>query len=372
MEEKSQYTDFSKNSSKKNESINLDKENIEKQDLNTNKTDNSTNTKDLINSDSQIENKQKLNKWNKLDEVNNNLNKKVAEKNNLSNEKESQKKKIDQYSQDLDLNEKEVSERKKLNLNTDEVPSKNFESQKGKIKIQIAENISKIEREGSEVSGETSNSQKNSEKDVSLDSKIKNIPNASIQNSHPNSNKNNILINDEKSNINSKNEDMKKGQAEKNLEVKPKDKKINININKDKTVLEENSKPKVVAKPVKELPIEKKPFNEFINNHLIPEIKKEFKARDKEIVNIEMKFAPRPIAGDMVWLIYCEIKDTCNFWLSFDKEDITSLKSFTLCKTYETPSVLESFLIDEKKITLKLIISRILQRLNGQKLVGAN
>ena len=31
-----------------------------------------------------------------------------------------------------------------------------------------------------------------------------------------------------------------------------------------------------------------------------------------------------------------------------------------------------SFLIDEKRITLKLIVSRVLQRLNGQKLIGAN
>ena len=80
----------------------------------------------------------------------------------------------------------------------------------------------------------------------------------------------------------------------------------------------------------------------------------------------------RPIAGDKCWVIYCEIKETCCFWLCFDKDDITSPKSFSLCRMNEKPSVIESFLIDEKKITLKLIISRILQRLNGQKLLGAN
>ena len=85
-----------------------------------------------------------------------------------------------------------------------------------------------------------------------------------------------------------------------------------------------------------------------------------------------MQNTNRPIAGDMVWVVYCEIKETCNFWLSFEKDDITSSKSFSLCKNYEKPSIIESFLIDEKKITLKLIISRILQRLNGQKLIGAN
>ena len=129
---------------------------------------------------------------------------------------------------------------------------------------------------------------------------------------------------------------------------------------------------KAKAKPVKELPIEKKPFSEFVNLHLLPEIEKSFKLISKEVTQISFQNTERPIAGDKCWVIYCEVKDTCNFWLSFEKEDIMSPKSFSLCKAYEKPSILESFLIDEKKITLKLIISRILQRLNGQKLIGAN
>ena len=126
------------------------------------------------------------------------------------------------------------------------------------------------------------------------------------------------------------------------------------------------------VKPKKELPIEKKPFNEFINDHLLPSIIQEFKVRGFEVEEINLKNTSRPIAGDKCWVIYCEIKDICNFWLSFEKEDISSLKSISLCKTNQKPSVIESFLIDEKRITLKLIISRILQRLNGQKLIGIN
>ena len=125
-------------------------------------------------------------------------------------------------------------------------------------------------------------------------------------------------------------------------------------------------------KPKKELPIEKKPFNEFINDHLLPSIIHEFKVRGFEIADINFKNTSRPIAGDKCWVIFCEIKDICNFWLSFEKEDISSLKSISLCKSDQKPSVIESFLIDEKRITLKLIISRILQRLNGQKLIGIN
>ena len=127
-----------------------------------------------------------------------------------------------------------------------------------------------------------------------------------------------------------------------------------------------------IKKPIKELPIEKKPFNEFITNHLIPELKDELQKIGKYVIEIKLLNDIRPIAGDKCWYIFCSIKDTCNFWLSFEKEDITSLKSFSLTRFNEEPSVLESFLIDEKKITLKLIISRILQRLNGQKLLGFN
>jgi len=129
---------------------------------------------------------------------------------------------------------------------------------------------------------------------------------------------------------------------------------------------------KSIAKPKKELPVEKKPFQEFINIHLIPSLTDEINQRGLEIKNINLTNSNRPIAGDKCWVINCEIKDTCNFWLSFEKDDISSLKSISLSKPNQQPSIIESFLIDEKRITLKLIISRVLQRLNGQKLIGVN
>ena len=129
---------------------------------------------------------------------------------------------------------------------------------------------------------------------------------------------------------------------------------------------------KNIPKPKKELPIEKKPFQEFVNVHLIPSLIEVINQRGLEINYIDLQNTNRPIAGDKCWVINCEIKDTCNFWLSFEKDDISSLKSISLSKPNQTPSIIESFLIDEKRITLKLIISRVLQRLNGQKLIGVN
>ncbi|KGF89524.1 MULTISPECIES: DUF2996 domain-containing protein [Prochlorococcus] len=133
-----------------------------------------------------------------------------------------------------------------------------------------------------------------------------------------------------------------------------------------------NPPAKTIPKQKKELPIEKKPFQEFINLHLIPELAEEINQRGLKINNINLKNTKRPIAEDKCWVINCNIEDTCSFWLSFEKEDISSLKSISLSKPNQKPSIIESFLIDEKKITLKLIISRILQRLNGQKLIGIN
>ena len=172
---------------------------------------------------------------------------------------------------------------------------------------------------------------------------------------------------------NSKSEEIKEPSSEKL-----------INVNKNNTNPQNNFAPNLDIKnesnksseriPIakKELPIEKKPFQEFINMHLIPALTEEINQRGLEINNIDLTNTNRPIAGDKCWVISCEIKDTCNFWLSFERDDISSLKSISLSKPNQKPSIIESFLIDEKRITLKLIISRVLQRLNGQKLIGVN
>ena len=140
-----------------------------------------------------------------------------------------------------------------------------------------------------------------------------------------------------------------------------------VDLKKENTIPVKN-----IPKPKKELPVEKKPFQEFINDHLIPSLIEEINLRGLEIDEVNLQNTNRPIAGDKCWVINCVIKDTCNFWLSFEKEDISSLKSISLSKPNQKPSIIESFLIDEKRITLKLIISRVLQRLNGQKLIGVN
>ncbi len=180
------------------------------------------------------------------------------------------------------------------------------------------------------------------------------------------------------------NEILENNKKNNSLEIKETESEKFVNINKNNAKSQDNIPPEVdlknennmpsktVPKQKKELPLEKKPFQEFINMHLIPALVEEINQKGFEIKNINLNNTYRPIAGDKCWVINCEIKDICNFWLSFEKEDISSLKSISLSKPNQKPSIIESFLIDEKRITLKLIISRVLQRLNGQKLIGLN
>ena len=175
-------------------------------------------------------------------------------------------------------------------------------------------------------------------------------------------------------NINKSNsEEVKDPKSEKNINLTANTDKPQNNSIPKADIKNENAIPaKTISKPKKELPIEKKPFQEFINIHLIPSLKEEINQRGLEVNNINLENTNRPIAGDKCWVVNCEIKDTCSFWLSFEKEDISSSKSISLSKPSQKPSIIESFLIDEKRITLKLIISRVMQRLNGQKLIGVN
>ena len=181
--------------------------------------------------------------------------------------------------------------------------------------------------------------------------------------------------NKERSNdfIQSNSEEIKETKSEKDINLDKNNGKSLSDSNPKVDIKHDTDTPvKTITKPKKELPIEKKPFQEFINLHLIPSLIEEINQRGLEIQNINLTNTNRPIAGDKCWVINCEIKNICNFWLSFEKDDISSLKSISLAKPNQKPSIIESFLIDEKRITLKLIISRVLQRLNGQKLIGIN
>ncbi len=131
-------------------------------------------------------------------------------------------------------------------------------------------------------------------------------------------------------------------------------------------------KPSIPKKPAKAPKIEDKPFNEFITNYFIPELKSSIEDKGKEINEIKLVHGNRPVVGGKCWMVFCELSNERKFWLCFNKDIITSGKTILLAESNSAPSIVESFLIDEKKTTLPLLISRVLQRLNGQKWIGEN
>ena len=133
--------------------------------------------------------------------------------------------------------------------------------------------------------------------------------------------------------------------------------------------VEPSSIPKKPAKPPK---LEDKPFDEFINNHLIPGLKSSIEDKGTLVIDIKLIEGIRPVVGGKCWMVFCEMSEQRKFWLCFNKKIITSDKTILLAESNSEPSIVESFLIDEKKTTLALLISRVLQRLNGQKWIGAN
>tara|TARA_B100000700_G_scaffold233007_1_gene258099 strand:+ start:99 stop:599 length:501 start_codon:yes stop_codon:yes gene_type:complete len=132
----------------------------------------------------------------------------------------------------------------------------------------------------------------------------------------------------------------------------------------------ENKIPEV--KPEKPKKPEEKPFKEFIKNHLLPELKKSLEDKGLTILKIESQEGKMPVIEIDSYMVFVEFVTGRRFWVIFTKEDITSKKLICLAEPGSKPSLIESFLIDEKKSTLVLLVSRILQRLNGQKWLGPN
>ncbi len=124
-----------------------------------------------------------------------------------------------------------------------------------------------------------------------------------------------------------------------------------------------------IEKPKK---LEEKPFTAFVTEDFIPSLKTAFKKLNIDIIALTFEKGMRPVIGGDCWIVFGEISQGKKFWLCFSTDKITSSKHIALAEGGSKASLLESFLIDERKITLPLLQSRLLQRLNGQKWLGKN
>ena len=130
---------------------------------------------------------------------------------------------------------------------------------------------------------------------------------------------------------------------------------------------------KAAAKPKPKPPKpEDKPFPEFIDTLFIPAVKQQLKDNGIEAERLERIEGERPVVGGTCPMVIGELPGSRRFWLCFGKADIASPKLVALADAGSEPTLLESFLIDEKRMSLPLLVSRLLQRLNGQKWLGRN
>jgi len=128
---------------------------------------------------------------------------------------------------------------------------------------------------------------------------------------------------------------------------------------------------KPAAKPKPPKP-EDKPFPEFIDSLFVPAVVKQLSEHGISPDRLERVSGPRPVVGGECPMVIGELPGGRRFWVCFESENINSSKLIALADQGSEPTLLESFLIDEKRMSLALLVSRLLQRLNGQKWLGGN
>lgn len=132
------------------------------------------------------------------------------------------------------------------------------------------------------------------------------------------------------------------------------------------------------AKAKKEKPpaLEDKPFTEFVTKDFMPALTQTLGKTG--IQDLDLKFEKRklPIAalGDSeIWQLIGQWQGgNRQFIILFSKEDIQGPKFFCYADNGAEPSTIESFMIDERKVNLDLLLLYTVQRLNGQKWLVRN
>jgi Protein of unknown function (DUF2996) len=129
------------------------------------------------------------------------------------------------------------------------------------------------------------------------------------------------------------------------------------------------------AKKDKPPAVEDKPFVEFIQQDYLPALQKAI--AQEGVQNLQLSFAKQKVSvtgydKEEFWQVMGSWQNGLRqFNLYFPEENIQGQKVFS-CNEGKKPSTLESFLIDERKITLDLMVFGLVQRLNGQKWLGRN
>lgn len=141
----------------------------------------------------------------------------------------------------------------------------------------------------------------------------------------------------------------------------------------------DGEKPAAKAKKEKPPALEDKPFTEFIQQHYIPALKKGLETMGATSLDLVFEKRKIPIKGynqspecwQLVGKWQSNQKQLREFNIFFFDENINGLKGFS-CAESDRFSTMESFLIDERRVTLDLLVYGAVQRLNGQKWLTRN
>jgi hypothetical protein len=138
---------------------------------------------------------------------------------------------------------------------------------------------------------------------------------------------------------------------------------------------EETTTAKPAAKKEKAPALEDKPFADFVQQDLIPAIQSNL----ADLQDLQLEFGQKPvqIAGlkgvPDCWQLVGKWKaGSRQFNLYFFKEDIQGQRGFSCISNGGMASSIESFLIDERKMTLDLLMFGLVKRLNAQKWLQPN
>ncbi|HAN45160.1 MAG TPA: DUF2996 domain-containing protein [Cyanobacteria bacterium UBA8156] len=122
--------------------------------------------------------------------------------------------------------------------------------------------------------------------------------------------------------------------------------------------------PETAAKrPVKEKApaLEDLPFAEFVGQHFVPKLGTALQEAGATDAVVELQ----DLAVQGRWGSY-------RFAVYFAKPELNAQKAFACGPRDRTLGTLEPFLIDERKITLDLLVFGVVQRLNAQKWLTIN
>jgi hypothetical protein len=119
------------------------------------------------------------------------------------------------------------------------------------------------------------------------------------------------------------------------------------------------------APPAKAPPIEAKPLPVFIEEHFFPALRQAL--ANVNITNVSLVWVPELNQVRGAWA-----EGKHEFIITFTQGDLKGLKTFAYSSYGAPPSTLESFMIDERKVTLELLVFYTVQRLTAQKILVLN